>query len=47
MFDEDDLSDVESDQKWYEEYHPGGILVIIGPRDLTAWQAPKGPVINS
>jgi hypothetical protein len=25
---EDDLSDVESHQKWYEEYHPGGILGI-------------------
>jgi hypothetical protein len=25
MFD-DDVSDVESHQKWYKEYHPGGIL---------------------
>ena len=25
---EDDLSDVESHQKWYKEYHPGGILGI-------------------
>jgi hypothetical protein len=25
---EDDMSDVESHQEWYEEYHPGGILGI-------------------